>query len=512
MQNRTVSVGSDIKPFAAFELCSDRTAQGLASQGLKEGDVVAIFMRNRMAYLEVIQACKRLGLYYCPINWHFTAQEVAFIVRDNGATVLFTESALLESVYSLLPEYLNFISVESEPFIHNKHPALSISTPPRVCDYETWRDGHEPFSGPAASPRGHMAYTSGTTGRPKGVVRFPVPLDQLEARQPAMQEVVRLALGLRTGCKALLPAPFYHSAPSIFTQMALRLCEQYVVMERFEPEEVLRLIQLHRINVVYLVPIMYVRMLKLPKEVRDSYDLSSLEFVASTGAPCPPEIKRQMIEWFGPIIHETYASSEAGMITSINSFEALEKPGSAGKPMGAGVVRICDDQGNICAPHQTGKIYVSQPAYADFTYKNNPEARNKIELNGLITLGDIGYLDEEGYLFVCDRESDMVISGGVNIYPAEIENVLMTHPGIADCAVVGVPDAEYGEKLFGFVQLNGTHTLSSEELIEWLKQRAAGYKVPREFRFDEKLPRDDSGKIVKRRLRDPFWANHARKV
>ena len=512
MTNRFVSVGSDVQSFAAFEQAGDRVASGLVNLGIKEGDVVSIYMRNRMAYMEVIHACKRLGAYYCPINWHFTPEEVNFIVRDNGSKVLITESALLAGIYNLLPEDFDYLCVESESSLSNQPNIMQDQYPPRVTPYAAWRDEQSVYQGPVTSPRGHMAYTSGTTGRPKGVVRFPIPLDELAARQPAMQKVVKQALGLRMGCRALLPAPFYHSAPSIFTQMALRLCDQYVVMERFDAQEVLRLIEHHQINVIYLVPIMYVRLLKLPQAVKDSYDLSSLDFVASTGAPCPPEIKRQMIEWLGPIIHETYASSEAGMVTSIDSHEALRKPGSAGKPMGTGVIHIRDENGALCAPLQAGKIYVKQPAYADFTYRNNPEARKRAECEGLITLGDIGYLDEEGYLFVCDRESDMVISGGVNIYPAEIENVIMTHPGVADCAVVGVPDPEYGERLFGFVQPNGSEQMTSDGLIEWLKPKAAGYKIPREFRFEDQLPRDDSGKIVKRRLRDPFWANQARKV
>lgn len=512
--NRFLKVGTQCLSFDQFEQCGNKVANGLAKLGVKEGDVVSVLMRNRMAYMEVIHACKRLGIYYCPINWHFTPEEVNFIVRDNGSKYVFTESAFLKDIIGILPDDLHYFCVSSDSELSDSDAVKSIQHPypESISAFDVWRDAQDIYQGPITSPRGHMAYTSGTTGRPKGVVRFPIPLDELPARQPAMQEVAKLALGIQQGSRALLTAPFYHSAPSIFTQTALRLCDQYIVMDRFDAEEVLKHIDQYKINVVYLVPIMYVRLLKLPQAVREKYDLTSLEFVASTGAPCPPEIKRQMIDWFGPVIHETYASSEAGMITSINSIEALKKPGSAGKPMGAGVIHIRDENGQLCPPLKPGKIYVRQPAYADFTYRNNPEARKKIEMESLVTLGDIGYLDEEGYLFVCDRESDMVISGGVNIYPAEIENVILTHPGVADCAVVGVPDAEYGEKLFGFVQPNGTVNMTSESLIDWLKPKAAGYKIPRDFKFQENLPRDDSGKIIKRRLRDPFWANQARKV
>ena len=509
----SIFAGPDALTFEQFNLQSDQIAAGISALGLNEGDVIAIYMRNRMQYLQIIQACKQLGIYYCPINWHFTSDEVSFILTDSGAKALFTESDLLHGIVKQTNDELPIICVNT--VTDKLLPHTDIPTPSRASglDFETWRAQHPPYSGPAVSPRGHMAYTSGTTGRPKGVVRFAVPLEKLNAQQIFMKEVVLHALGLQAGCRALLPAPIYHSGPSIFTQVSLRVCDTFVVMPRFDPEDVLKLIALHKIDVVYLVPIMYVRLLKLSTAIRNKYDLSSLKFVASTGSPCPPEIKRQMIEWFGPIIYETYASSEAGMITGISSTEALRKPGSAGKPIGRGVINIYDENGNLCPPNQPGKIYVHQPAYADFTYKNNPDARKKIERNGLITLGDIGYLDEEGYLFVCDRESDMVISGGVNIYPAEIENELMTHPDIADCGVVGIPDEEYGEKLLAFIQqVSASNALTADKLMDWLKPKIAGYKIPREFRFQPDLPRDDSGKIVKRKLRQPFWEKSQRSV
>ncbi|MCY1359781.1 Bile acid-coenzyme A ligase [compost metagenome] len=274
----------------------------------------------------------------------------------------------------------------------------------------------------------------------------------------------------------------------------------------------MRLIEAHRIDTVYLVPIMYVRLLKLDAAARAAYDLSSLRFVASTGAPCAPEIKRAMIEWLGPIIHETYASSEAGMITVIDSREALERPGSAGRPIGGAQVRIYGEDGSPCAAGEVGRIHVRQPAYADFTYRNNPRARAEVEKDGLIGLGDLGYLDEDGYLYVCDRESDLVISGGVNIYPAEIEHQLMQYPGVADCAVFGIPDAEFGERLMALIQPAPGASLQPADLMRWLGQRIARYKVPRELQLRAALPRDDNGKIAKRMLRAEFWAGRQRKV
>ena len=479
----------------------EQVAAGLAAMGIREGDVIAVLLRNGMPYLEIIQACKRLGCYYCPINWHYTADEVAFLVNDSGAKLLIAEDDLWRQVWAVLPAGLPVLRVMAEA-----NAAFEAN------DYEAWRNAQPRYGGPLVAPRGHMAYTSGTTGRPKGVVRQPFPVDRLAEHLAAVEAVVEQAYGLRPGSRALLPAPIYHSAPSVFAQVALRVCDTLVLTRRFDAVEVLRLIEQHRIDTIYLVPIMYVRLLKLDAQTRASFDLSSLRFVASTGAPCAPELKRAMIDWLGPVVHETYASSEAGMVTAIDSHEALAKPGSAGRPIGPAQVRIYAEDGSVCAPGQVGRIYVRQPAYADFTYRNHPEARRAVERDGLIGLGDLGYVDEDGYLFVCDRESDLVISGGVNIYPAEIEHHLMQYPGVADCAVFGVPDPEFGERLLGLVQPAPGAALDLEDAMTWLTSRIARYKVPRGLEMRQALPRDDNGKIAKRRLRAEFWEGHARKV
>lgn len=487
----------------------EQVAAGLAAMGVREGDVIAVLLRNGMPYLEIIQACKRLGCYYCPINWHYTADEVAFLVADSGAKVLIAEDDLWRQVHATLPAGLPALRVVAT--------GDAVAAPRGEdggdsADYNAWRNAQPRYDGPVVAPRGHMAYTSGTTGRPKGVVRHPFPVDRLAEHLAAVESVVEQAYGLRPGCRALLPAPIYHSAPSVFAQVALRVCDTLVLTARFDPLEVLRLIEQHRIDTVYLVPIMYVRLLKLDARTRASFDLSSLRFVASTGAPCAPELKRAMIDWLGPVIHETYASSEAGMVTVIDSHEALAKPGSAGRPIGPAQVRVYGDDGRVCAPGEVGRIYVRQPAYADFTYRNHPEARQAVERDGLIGLGDLGYVDEDGYLFVCDRESDLVISGGVNIYPAEIEHHLTQYPGVADCAVFGVPDAEFGERLLGLIQPAADADINVQDLMQWLSTRIARYKVPRELLLRPALPRDDNGKIAKRRLRAEFWAGQARKV
>ncbi|WP_326537484.1 AMP-binding protein [Pseudorhodoferax sp.] len=475
-----------------------RLAGGLRRLGLREGDVLAVLMRNDLPYIDVVHACRIAGIAYCPINWHFTADEVAFIVEDSGAKALLGHGDLLDEVAHRFDRTLHLLAVGPTGCARASH-------------YESWLVASPRYDGPTVSPRGHMAYTSGTTGRPKGVVRHPVPLDELPARQLLSRQLLEQTFGLHAGCRALLPAPLYHSAPSGFLQGALAAAERLVVMERFDAEAVLAAIAEHRIDTVYLVPIMYVRLLRLPQEVRRRHDLSSLRYIASTGAPCAPEVKRAMIEWLGPIVHETYASSEAGMVTSISAKEALARPGSAGRPVLGAQVRILDAQGVSCAPHEIGLIYVRQPVYSDFTYRHNDAARRAVERDGLIHLGDMGYLDADGYLFVCDRASDMVISGGVNIYPAEIENRLMAYAGVADCAVFGVPDAEYGERLHAVVEPARGVTLQADILRSWMQAGLSGYKVPREIEFAE-LPRDDNGKIAKRRLRARHWEGHARRV
>ena len=501
MKERGIFVGARHVPREILTDRSERLAKGMATLGLREGDVVAVLLRNRMAYLEIILACRRLGIYYCPVNWHFTAAELGYILGDSGARAVFTETAFVETVKEANTGMM-------PAFCVNTGPAMAAG----VRDFDEWVDAQSRYAGPLAAPRGHMAYTSGTTGKPKGVVRDPVPIERLAATQAVMLEIVERTMGLKQGCRALLTAPLYHSAPSLFCQMSLQLCELFMVMERFDAEEFLRIVEEDRIEVAYLVPIMYVRLLKLPASVRDRFDLSSLRFISSTGAPCPPEIKARMIEWLGPVVYETYASSEVGMITLADSDQAMRKPGTAGKPVGPAEIRILDEKGDPLPPNGIGKVYVRQPAYADFTYKNNGAARRAVDVDGFIGLGDMGYVDEDGFLFICDRESDMVLSGGVNTYPAEIEHVLLRHPAIADCAVIGVPDPEYGESLRAFIDLEPGQRLDEEGAGQWLSRQLARYKIPRKFVFDCSVPRDLNGKISRKKLREQYWKEHGRKV
>ncbi|MEO6322550.1 MAG: AMP-binding protein [Polaromonas sp.] len=476
----------------------EQLAGGLQRLGLREGDVLGVLLRNSALWADVVHACRKAGVYFCPINWHFTADEVSWLLQDSGAKALIADGDLLDAVEHRVPEHVRLL-------------ANGESQTSRALGYETWLADQAPYDGPVVSPRGHMPYTSGTTGRPKGVVRLPMPVDELVERQARVKQVVERAFGLRAGCRALIPAPLYHSGPCMFLQGALETAERVVLMARFDAEQLLAAIATHRIDTAYLVPIMMVRLLRLPVQVRQRYDVSSLRFVVSTGAPCAPDVKRAMIEWFGPVIHETYAASEIGMITVIDSTEALARPGSTGRAVLDAQIRILDEQGASCAMGETGLIYARQPAYPDFTYRHNDAARREVERDGLISVGDMGYLDADGYLYVCDRASDMVISGGVNIYPAEIEHRLLAFPGVTDCAVFGVPDAEFGERLHAMVEVEPGVAPALEQMRDFLKATLSSFKVPRSIEITT-LPRDDNGKIAKRRLREAHWKDQTRRV
>ncbi|HWI99345.1 MAG TPA: AMP-binding protein [Burkholderiales bacterium] len=484
MTARLVFNASEIEP-AALEERVRRAAGALERLGVRQGDVVCILLHNGPAFLEAQLAARLLGAYWCPINWHYKADEAGWILRDSGAKVLVTDDALRAQAGAGIP------------------PGLPV-----VNDWKQFLDGQVPWKAEERRPGTLMPYTSGTTGRAKGIRRLPQTPEQLAQLQQGMRQV----LGIEPGMRALHPAPLYHSAPSSYAVQAALHGELLVLEERFDAERALSLIERHRLTHAYLVPTMYVRLLRLSEAVKRRYDLSSMLFVASTGSPCPAEVKRAMIDWWGPVFNESYAASELGYVTSIGSEEALRKPGAAGRPVGAATLRILDESGRELPRGEVGLIYARQPAYPDFTYNNNPEARRTIERDGLLSLGDMGFIDDDGYLYVCDRASDMVISGGVNIYPAEIEAVLTLMPGVRDCAVFGIPDEEFGEALAAAVQTEAGSLLQSEDVRRYLQEKIANYKVPKVVTFHAELPREESGKIFKRRLRAPYWEKTGRRI
>jgi len=333
------------------------------------------------------------------------------------------------------------------------------------------------------------------------------PLDEQEARRFA--SLSQQWFDLRPGIRTVMAGPMYHSAPNTYTRSVLQSGGSIVLMPRFDAQELLALIERHRITHLHLVPTMFVRLLRLPEEVKARYDVSSLQFVVHGAAPCSHETKMAMIAWWGPILHEYYAATETGMVSRSSSQEWLARPGTLGKAWPGREIRVYGDDGMPLGAGQVGEVYVGLQGVPNFTYQNAAEQRSRIERDGLVTNGDVGYLDEDGYLFLVDRKKDMVISGGVNIYPAEIECALAEHPDVADVAVIGIPDEEYGEKVAAFVLASEGARPTEDALKAYLRQRLANFKVPRVFMFVDELPRDDSGKLMKRKLRDPYWAERA---
>jgi len=424
--------------------------------------------------------------------------------------VLIAHADLLHQLDGAMPSGVTVFSVPTPPEIRANYAIESdrMAAPGFAIDLESWQVQQAPYDGPALPQPQNMIYTSGTTGHPKGV-RRQAPTPAQGANAEAMRALI---YGLKPGARALLPGPLYHSAPNSFGLRAGRLNGALVLMPRFEPEEFLRLIAAQRIDTIFMVPTMFIRLMKLPESLRRQYDVSSLRHVIHAAAPCPPDVKRAMIEWWGPVIHEFYGSTESGAVTFATSEDALTRPGTVGRVAPGAEMRFLGEDGRILPQGEIGEIYTRISGNPDFTYHNKPDKRGEIDRDGFITSGDVGYIDADGYVFICDRKRDMVISGGVNIYPAEIEAVLHAVPGVHDCAVFGIPDAEFGEALMAVVEPQPGVTLDVAEIRSQLKALLADYKVPRQIDIAARLPREDSGKIFKRRLRDPYWERAGRRI
>jgi long-chain acyl-CoA synthetase len=377
--------------------------------------------------------------------------------------------------------------------------------------WDDWLAGHEPLANPGAGGISSMIYTSGTTGNPKGVKRLNLGPEFVQI----VGVVAREVLGFQPDrpVRTVITGPLYHSAPNFYGLHAVREGALAILEPRFEPEELLRLIEQYRITHLHVVPTMFVRLLHLPEEVRRRYDLSSLERVVHGAAPCPMHVKRAMIDWWGPVITEYYGGTETGFVTFHTTEEALRKPGTVGRPLPGVTIKVYDDAGRELPPGEIGEVYSwLEAGDLNFTYHGMADQRAAIERDGVVSIGDVGYLDEDGYLFLCDRKRDMVISAGVNIYPAEIEAALLALSGVRDCAVFGIPNELYGEALCAYVEPEPGATLEEAAVRAFLAERLADFKVPRVIRFETGLPREDSGKIMKRKLRDPYWEATGRRI
>ena len=475
----------------------NQLTHALQARGLRPGDGVAAVLPNGAAALEVYLAAHQGGWYFTPINWHFTAPEIGYIVRDCQARAFFVHERFGPA--GAAAAELAGVPADAR-FSHGDVPGF---TP-----VDELRAG-QPTGAPARRTAGaSMHYTSGTTGRPKGVRR---PLSGLDPEDAAELNAALLQFfGITAGPPNvhLVTAPIYHTAVTVFGGGALQMGHTLVCMDGWDAQQALDLVQRYRVTNTHMVPTQFKRMLMLPEEVRGRYDLSSMRWLIHAAAPCPVGIKQQMLDWWGPCVYEYYAATEGGG-TLATPQDWLTRPGTVGRPWPVSEVMILDEAGQPCPPGTPGTVYLKMGLVSSFEYFGDPEKTAAARRGELFTVGDIGYLDEDGYLFLCDRRADMIISGGVNIYPAEIEAEIIMNPKVADVAVFGVPDEDWGEQVKAVVQPAAGVAPSGElaaEILAHLDGRLARMKWPRTIDFSSELPRDPSGKLLRRRLRDPFWA------
>ncbi|MEN9538095.1 MAG: hypothetical protein RLZZ126_330 [Pseudomonadota bacterium] len=479
---------------------SNQVAQMLRAFGLKAGDHMAILLENQARYFEVCWGAQRAGIIFTCISTRLTVGEAAYIVQDCAAQVLVTSwanRALADQVRAQATGVKHHLMMDGTTEGYAPYEAAVAEHPARrIADETAGTD---------------MLYSSGTTGRPKGVF-VPPEFPQIDASNTLI-EICRHHYGIGPGSVYLSPAPLYHAAPLRFNMVSMRLGATCVIMEHFDPEAYLRFLQQYRATHSQLVPTMFVRMLKLPPEARSRYDVSSLQFAIHAAAPCPVPVKEQMIAWWGPIIWEYYAGTEGNGMTLVQSQDWLTHKGTVGKAV-MGKLKICDEHGAEVPTGTAGTIYFAEGKV--FAYHNDPKkTAESTHAQGWTTLGDVGYVDAEGYLYLTDRKAHMIISGGVNIYPQEAENLLVTHPQVMDVAVIGVPNDEFGEEVKAVVQpkdMAAAGPALAAELIAFCRDHLSPIKCPRSVDFAAELPRHPTGKLYKRLLRDRYWEGRASKL
>jgi len=491
--------------YSEFEDRANRLAQLLRAAGLQAGDHVAMFMENNVRYFETMAAAERTGLYYTCVNSYLTAQEVAFIVDDCDAKVFITSAAKLDiatqaAASTSKVEIFLAVDVDAE------------SGPFSPYEAELDRYPAEPVVDETLGAA--MLYSSGTTGRPKGILR---PQSGAHPGEPLpVMQFVTWMFGFRPGMTYLSPAPIYHSAPQASVAAALRLGATSIIMEHFDPEQYLQCVERHGVTHSQVVPTMFSRLLKLPEDVRTRYDVSSLECVVHAAAPCPVPVKEAMIEWIGPIINEYYGATEANGFSFCTSEEWLAHPGTVGKPV-LGELLILDDDSQPVPTGTPGTVWFRGATNFEYYHDAAKTAADRVtdDAGTMSTIGDVGYVDEDGYLYLTDRKTYMIISGGVNIYPQETENLLVTHPKVMDAAVIGVPNADLGEEVKAVVQpmpdIEPDDDLT-RELTAFCREHLAHYKCPRSFDYEAELPRLPTGKLYKRLLRDRYWGDQTSRI
>jgi len=487
----------------------NRVIHLLRSLGVQPGDTIAVMSGNRRELFEIGAAAIHSSLIFVPVNWHWVSRELAYVLGDSDAKVLFVED-----------QYAGVaLDACRDPQADNCPHRIVIGAKvvPGFSNYEQLIDEQETSEPEGQATGGPMFYTSGTTGFPKGV------RSAINQTGNDVGIIELIALGAAATLRipkdgvTLLDGPAYHSAQlALSLYPLLGLGSTCVMRQHFDAATMLKLVDRYHVSNVHLVPTQFGRLLKLSDEERHGFDGSSLVSVIHGAAPCPVQVKRAMIEWWGPVLTEYYGGTESGFLTVIHGPEWLERPGSVGRSLGSFELTIVDDEGRLCESGQVGQIYWRNLSGSDFMYHKAQGKTDAAHLApGVATLGDVGHLDDEGFLFLSDRKIDMIVSGGVNIYPAEIEGVLVTHPAVADAAVFGVPDEDMGEQVKAAVELVDGFTGSPElanELINYVRQYLAGYKAPKSIDFEEHLPRSETGKLFKRFLRDQYWSEAGREI
>ncbi len=500
---RPALIDVDGREISAGELLAacNRIVHGLRAQGFERGDCVAVLLPNGAPIVEVLLAAMQAGWYVTPINTNLAATEIAYILADSGTRALFGHEAFAEKCAAAADE--------AELPREGRFCVGSI----RGFRSTTALRKGQPDTRPEDRTSGQfMLYTSGTTGKPKGIKRDLVPLDPDTFGRLFSSHLTRFDITPRGDHVHLCTSPMYHTAPLAFTYFALNFEHLVVLMQHWNPEVALRLIETHRVTTTHMVPTQFHRLLLLPEEVRGGADVSSLRHVLHAAAPCPIDVKRKMIEWWGPVITEYYGATEGGG-TLVRSDEWLRRPGTVGRAWEGADIKILDDEGKECPPGQPGAVYMK--LLQDFEYKGDEKKTREGRRGEFFTVGDVGTLDQEGYLFLCDRKIDMIISGGVNIYPAEVESVLFEHPKVGDAAVFGIPDEDWGEEVKAVVEPAPGVSEGPDlerEILDFCAERLAKYKCPRSIDFIDAMPRDPNGKLYKRKLRDPYWEGRERRI
>ncbi|MHB8511635.1 MAG: acyl-CoA synthetase [Actinomycetota bacterium] len=473
----------------------NQVVHGLRALGLRQGDAFATVLPNGAEFMTLYLAAMQAGWYLIPINHHLAAPEIEYIVADSESKALFAHERFADATRAAeqIPASARF----------------GVGSIAGFKDFDALTKD-QPSTMPEDRATGAvMNYTAGTTGRPKGVRRPIAPIDPDTTAEMHASFLMLFGIAPHDENVHLVVSPLYHTAVLTFAADSLHMGHTLVLMDKWMPQDTLDLIARYQVTTSHMVPTQFHRMLALPEDARKNADVSSARVIVHSAAPCPIEVKRKMIDWWGPVIYEYYAATEGGG-TLATPQEWLAKPGTVGKAWPISEVRVEDDDGKPAAPGRPGTVWMRMGGY-EFEYHKDSEKTARSWKDGFFTVGDIGYLDEDGFLFLCDRKIDMIISGGVNIYPAEIEGTLLVHPKVADAAVFGIPHEDWGEEIKAVIEpVPGFH--DAKELAAFCAERLAKYKIPRSFDFVDSLPRDPNGKLYKRALRDPYWAGRERAI